>query len=93
VNMNTDYEDPVQARFDALQAELNQAMSSEGQKDLRIDDLEHALWKFGAHRGACPAWGRPRPDLCTCGFVAAFGGVKAFTGAVPSFEFDGLGVK
>ncbi len=55
-------------------AELNEAMTSEGAKDCRIDDLEKALFKFGSHAGGCPAWGRPRPDLCTCGYVAAFKG-------------------
>ncbi len=70
-------------------AELNEAMSSEGAKDLRIDELEKALWEFGGHKGGCPAWGRPRPDLCTCGYVAAFGGPKAFNGAQPCFANDG----
>lgn len=57
-----------------LQADLNEAMTHEGAKDCRIDDLEKALFKFGQHTGGCPAWGRPRPDLCACGYVAAFKG-------------------
>lgn len=55
-------------------AELNEALTSEGAKDCRIDDLEKALFRYGNHEGGCPAWGRPRPDLCTCGYVAAFKG-------------------
>lgn len=57
-----------------LQTELNEAISNEGAKDLRIDDLEKALFRYGQHEGGCPAWGRPRPDLCTCGYVTAFKG-------------------
>lgn len=55
-------------------AELNEAMTNEGAKDCRIDDLGKALFKYGQHTGGCPAWGRPRPDLCTCGYIAAFRG-------------------
>lgn len=59
-------------------SELNEALSSEGLKDLRIDDLEHALKVYGGHLGGCPAWGRPRPDLCSCGYVAAFGTIANY---------------
>lgn len=55
-------------------AELNEAMTQEGAKDCQIQKLEKALRRYGQHEGGCPAWGRPRPDLCTCGYVAAFKG-------------------
>lgn len=64
----------VRALFEKLQADLNEAMTNEGAKDCRIEDLEKALFEFGQCKGSCPAWGRPRPDLCTCGYVAAFKG-------------------
>jgi len=70
---------------DDLQEKLNECMSSEGAKDLRIDDLEKALYEYGQCKGGCPAWGRPRPDLCTCGYVAAF------KGSYPAPHFSGSG--
>ena len=47
------------------------------QNRARIAKLEDGLAELGDHRMGCPAWGRPRPDLCTCGYVAALGLVRA----------------
>lgn len=43
--------------FEKLQADLNEAMTNEGAKDCRIDDLEKALFEFGQCKGSRPCMG------------------------------------
>lgn len=50
---------------------LTQAAKLTTAEAFTIPNLKAALERYGTHESGCPAWGRPRPDLCTCGYIDA----------------------